>query len=210
MTSDERRNESYRAAIRERVHDKVVVEVGTGPEAILSRFCVEAGARKVYAIEMLPDTYAKACARVRELALDDRIEVILGDATTVELPELADVCVSEIVGAIGGSEGAARIMNGVRRLLREGGAMIPVRSTTMIAPVELPDSLRDEMAFGDLPARYVERIFSEVGHAFDLRLCVKGVGASHLLGAPHVFEDLDFTQHTEAEVRHRAAHVIAR
>ena len=210
MTSDERRNESYRAAIRERVRDKVVVEVGTGPDAILSRFCVEAGARKVYAIEMLPETYAKACARVRELALDDRIEVILGDATKVELPELADVCVSEIVGAIGGSEGAALIMNGVRRLLRDGAAMIPVRSTTMIAPVQLPDSLVDEMAFGDLPARYVERIFSEVGHAFDLRLCVKGVDSSHLLGAAHVFEDLDFTQHTEAEVRHRAEHVIAR
>jgi amino acid adenylation domain-containing protein len=210
MTSDERRNESYRAAIREHVRDRIVVEVGTGPEAILSRFCVEAGARKVYAIEMLPDSWAKACNRVRELGLEDRIEVILGDATKVELPERADVCVSEIVGAIGGSEGAAEIMNGVRRLLRDGASMIPVRSTTMIAPVQLPDSLLQELTFADLPARYVERIFAEVGHAFDLRLCVKGLDTSHLLADPCVFEDLDFTRPTVAEVRHQSEHVIAR
>jgi amino acid adenylation domain-containing protein len=210
MTSDERRNESYRAAIRAHVRDQVVVEVGTGPEAILSRFCVEAGARKVYAIEVLPETYRKARARVRELGLDERIEVILGDATSVELPEPADVCVSEIVGAIGGSEGAAIIMNGVRHLLRDGAAMVPRRSTTMIAPVQLPDALLEQMAFGDLPARYVERIFKEVGRAFDLRLCVKGVDPSNLLAEPRVFEDLDFTKETTAEVRHRSEHVIAR
>jgi amino acid adenylation domain-containing protein len=210
MTSDERRNESYRAAIRKHVRDKVVVEVGTGPEAILSRFCVEAGARKVYAIEMLPDTYAKACKRVAELGLDDRIEVILGDATKVDLPEPADVCVSEIVGGIGGSEGAAMIMNGVRRLLKDDAVMIPRRSTTMFAPVQLPDSLFDDMTFADLPARYVERIFAEVGHAFDLRLCVKGVGPSQLLAAPQVFEDLDFSDRVKPDVRHRAEHLIER
>ena len=106
----------------------------------------------MYAIERLPESCAKARARVSELGLDDRIEVVLGDATTVDLPEPADVCVSEIVGAIGGSEGAALIVNGVRRLLRDGAAMIPRRSTTLFAPVELPDALLDEMAFADLPA----------------------------------------------------------
>jgi amino acid adenylation domain-containing protein len=210
MTSDERRNESYRAAIREKVRGKVVLEVGTGPEALLSRFCAEAGARKVYAIEMLPDSHARACARVRELGLDDRIEVILGDAMKVDLPEPADVCVSEIVGAIGGCEGAAVIMNGVRRLLAGDAQMIPARSTTMYAPVQLPDALREELAFAPLPARYVEKIFGEIGYPFDLRLCVKGVDRSHLLAEPRVFEDLDFRDRVDAEVRHAATHVIER
>ena len=210
MTSDERRNESYRAAIREAVRDKVVVEVGTGPEAILSRFCAEAGARKVYAIEMLPETFEKASRRVGELGLENVIEVILGDATKVVLPEPADVCVSEIVGAIGGCEGSAAIMNGVRHLLRDGAAMIPVRSTTMYAPVQLPDDLLDDLAFEELPARYVDKIFAQVGHAFDLRLCVKGLDRSHLLGQPRVFEDLDYRAYAEPEVRHEAAHVIER
>src|SRR5207247_7755553 len=93
MTSDERRNDAYRAAMANSVAGKVVLEVGTGPEALLSRFCAEAGARKVYAVELLPDSYEPARRKVRQLALDDRIEVILGDATKVTLPEPADVCV---------------------------------------------------------------------------------------------------------------------
>jgi amino acid adenylation domain-containing protein len=210
MTSDERRNDSYRAAIAEKVRGRVVLEVGTGPEALLSRFCAAAGARKIYAVEMLPDSYEKARRRVAEEGLEDRIEVILGDATKVDLPEPADVCVSEIVGAIGGCEGAAAIMNGIRRHLREGAAMIPERSTTLYAPVQLPDQLLEELSFHELPARYVDRIFTEVGHPFDLRLCVKGLDRSHLLAPPQVFEDLDYTRHVDPEVRHAATLEIER
>src|SRR5262249_1946809 len=158
MTTDERRNLSYRAAI-ESVRGRVVLEVGTGPEALLSRFCVAAGARKVYAVEMLPDSYERACKRVHELGLADRIELIHGDATQVKLPEPADVCVSEIVGAIGGCEGAAEIISGVRHLLVKGAEMIPQRSTTMFAPVELPDELLQRPGFTAMPARYVRKIF---------------------------------------------------
>jgi amino acid adenylation domain-containing protein len=210
MTSDERRNESYRAAIREKVRGRVVVEVGTGPEALLARFCAEAGARKVYAVELLPDTFERARARVAELGLGERIEVIHGDATRVTLPEPADVCVSEIVGSLGGSEGAAVILNGVRPLLGEGAKVIPARSTTMYAPVELPAGLLEDLRFAPLPARYVEKIFGEFCRPFDLRLCVKGLGRSHLLAQPRVFEDLDFGSHASPEGRHSASHVIER
>lgn len=211
MTSDERRNESYRAAIREKVRDRIVVEVGTGPEALLARFCAEAGARRVYAIEMLAETFAKARQRVAELGLDDRIEVIHGDATRVTLPVAADVCVSEIVGAIGGSEGAAVILNEVRRrLLGDVAEMIPSRSTTMYAPVQLPEALLGELGFHPLPARYVAKIFEEVGHPFDLRLCVRGLNRSHLLAEPQVFEDLDFRSLVKVEASHSANHRIER
>jgi amino acid adenylation domain-containing protein len=210
MTSDERRNDSYRAAFAQRVPGKVVVEVGTGPEALLSRFCAEAGARKIYAIEMLPDSHARATRRVRELGLEHRIEVILGDATKVQLPEPADICVSEIVGAIGGCEGAAVIMNGIRHLLGGNAEMIPVRSTTMYAPVELPEELLRDLAFGPLPARYVDRIFAEIGYPFDLRLSVKGLDRSHLLAAPQTFEDLDFSGPVDPEPRHQSRFRIER
>lgn len=102
------------------------------------------------------------------------------------------------------------IMNGVRRLLGNGAEMVPLRSTTMYAPVELPEELLDELAFGALPARYVDKIFNEVGYPFDLRLCVKGLNRSHLLGEPQVFEDLDFSADVDPEVRHSARHAITR
>ncbi len=210
MTSDERRNVSYRAAIDERVRGKVVLDVGTGPEALLARFCAQAQARKVYAVELLSDTFARARERTRVLGLEDCIEMIHGDATEVELPEPVDVCVSEIVGPIGGCEGAAVVLNGVRRLLGKGGEMIPARSTTMYAPVELPDALLENPGFEALPARYVDKIFDEVGHAFDLRLCVQGLDRSQLLGAPCVFEDLDFRGPVETEFRRHTNHLIER
>ncbi|TNF22209.1 MAG: amino acid adenylation domain-containing protein [Rhodobacteraceae bacterium] len=194
MTSDERRNGSYRAAIEAAVPGKVVLEVGTGPEALLARFCIEAGARKVYAVELLEDTFLKARAKVRALGLEDRIAVIHADATQVALPERAEVCVSEIVGAIGNSEGAATILNAVRRLLTPDARWIPERSRTLIAPVELPTALRDRRGFGDLQASYVEKIFADFGHPFDLRLCARGLGYGALLAAPAPFEDFDYRQ----------------
>ncbi|HEY0836558.1 MAG TPA: amino acid adenylation domain-containing protein [Azospirillum sp.] len=202
MTSDERRNIAYRAAIGAMVPGRVVLEVGTGPEALLSRFCAEAGARKVYAIEKLEDTYNRAIARVRELGLEDRITVIHGDATEVTLPEPAEVCVSEIVGAIGGSEGSAVIMNGVRHLLAPDALMIPPRSTTLFAPVQLPDGLLRRPGFGPLPGRYARRIFDEVGYPFDVRLCVRGLDRSHLLAEPRPFEDFDYRGVVDPEYRY--------
>lgn len=193
MTNDERRNDAYRAAFAAKVRDRVVLDVGTGPEALLARFCIEAGARKAYAVELLPETHAKAQRRLRELGLEDRIELILGDATQVSLPEHVDFLVSEIVGAIGGSEGAAVILNGAREHLAPHGEMIPTRARTLYAPVELPAALLDNLGFEPLPARYVDRIFEDAGYPFDLRLCAEGLSYAHLLAEPQTFEDLDFS-----------------
>ena len=73
------------------------------------------------------------------MGLEDRIILIHGDATKVQLPELGDVLVSELVGPIGGSEGAAVILNNARRFLKDTGIMIPLKNITRIAPVSLPD-----------------------------------------------------------------------
>lgn len=194
MTNDERRNRSYKAAINRAVKDKVVVEIGTGPDAILARFCIEAGAKKVYAIEILDESYDRAVRCVRSLGLEEKIILIHGDATELELPEKADVCVSEIIGAIGGSEGAAGIINNAWRFLKEGGMMIPERSVTKIAAVSLPDKILERPALTELTKRYTEKIFEQVGYKFDLRLCVKGVNHSYLISDTQVFEDLDFTR----------------
>ena len=199
MIRDDRRNESYRAAVRRHCAGKTVVEVGTGPEAILARFCIEGGARKVYAIEVLEETYRKAKAYVRAAGLEDRIEVIHGDATTVELPEKVDVCISEIVGAIGSMEGAVPILNSARRFLKDEGVMIPVRSLTKVAAVSLPDALLANPGFTKTPAHYVERIFDAVGHRFDVRLCIKNFPPGNVLSSVGDFEDLDFRGYVQPE-----------
>jgi amino acid adenylation domain-containing protein len=193
MTSDERRNDAYRAALARVAPGTVVVDVGTGKDAILAQLALEAGARRVYAIELLGETAAKARATVARLGLDDRITVIQGDVRSVELPEPADVCISEIVGPIGGCEGARLLINSAWRLLRPGGWMIPERSVTRIAAVCLPDALRRDPHFSEVAGDYVRRIFEQRGRPFDLRLCVRGMCLDDLRSTSGVFEELDFT-----------------
>jgi amino acid adenylation domain-containing protein len=192
MTHDERRNDSYRLAINRAVNGKVALDIGTGPEALLARFCVEGGARRVYAIEMLEEPYRRALERVQSLGMQDQIVLIRGNVTMVELPEPVDVCVSEIIGPIGGVEGAAMILNDARRFLKPGGIMIPRQSTTLIAGVTLPAEFLAEPGFSYLANRYVSKIFDQVGRRFNLRLCLKGISPGALLTTCGVFEDLDF------------------
>jgi amino acid adenylation domain-containing protein len=210
MTNDERRNRSYRAALERHVRGKTVLDIGAGQDAILSSLCVEAGARRVYAIEVLEESYRKASARVAALGLSDRITLIHGDSREVRLPEKVDVCVSELVGALGGAEGAAVLMNDARRFLKDGGVMVPRRSLTRVAAVSLPDGFLADPAFAPLPAHYAEAIFRQVGRRFDLRLCLKGVTAHHLITEAGVFEDLDFAGPVTAEADHDIALTVTR
>ncbi|MFO0577725.1 MAG: amino acid adenylation domain-containing protein [Polyangia bacterium] len=192
LSSDERRNDAYRAALARCVRDQVVLAIGTGDEAILARLCIEAGAHRVYAVELHEEPCRRARARIDALGLGDRIVVVHGDAATIDLPEPAEVCVSEIVGAIGGSEGAAYVLNSARRLLRPGARILPERSVTRVAALSLPDGFLDEPAFTPLSAHYVRKIFEQVGRPFDVRLCVRGVGSDDLISDTATFEELDF------------------
>ena len=207
MTNDHRRNESYKVAIRRAVKDKVVVEVGTGQEAILARFCVEAGALRVYAIELLESTYLKAKACIEHLGLTDRIIVIHGNATEVQLPELADVCVSEIVGPIGGSEGASILINDAWRFLKPHGVMIPERTATRIAALSLPDQMMASPQFSEAGAPYVDKVFAHRGYKFDLRLCLRGVTYEDLISDVGTLEDLDHQRGMTAPAYEREEHL---
>jgi amino acid adenylation domain-containing protein len=199
MANDERRNACYRAAIEKLVPGKTVVDIGTGADALLARFSIEAGARKVYAVEMLPESFDRAAKLLAQKGLESRIHLIYGDATRVELPEKVDVCVSEIFGMIGSSEGAAVILNRARRFLKPGGMMIPYRCSTQIAAVSLPDALAREPRFTELSGPYVERLFEEAGRPFDVRICIDHFPESGILSTHGVFEAMDFTGQTPEE-----------
>jgi len=201
MATDEGRNARYRAAFARHLPGKSVIDIGTGPVAILSRLAVEAGADHVTAIDLLESTARKARETVERLGLSDKITVINADASTVALPDRADVCVSEIVGAIGGSEGAAKIINAARRLLKDPSAMLPKRSLTKMAVVNVPAAAL-EPGFSDIAAHYVERIFAEVGRPFDLRLCLKNLPRSAIVSDDAPFEDLDYTREVPLEATH--------
>ena len=135
---DEVRTNAYRAAIRRVVtSESVVLDIGTG-SGILAFFACEAGARRVFAVE---DQHSADLATLlaRHLGFGDRMEVIHDRSTNIELPEPADVLVTETLGAFGFEE---RILSSVidarTRLLRPGATIIPRRVELFVVPVELP------------------------------------------------------------------------
>jgi amino acid adenylation domain-containing protein len=191
MTEDRRTKDLYRRAIARAVPGKVVVDVGTGGDAALAVLCAEAGAKKVYAVEVLPDAAASARARVAALGLSGRIEILEGAAATIELPEPAEVCISELIGTIGSSEGVIPILADAQRFVRPGGAWIPRRCLTQVAAVELPAALLAAPVLTPLARHYTDKVFAAVGEPFDLRQCVRRFSPTGLLSAPAAFEDLD-------------------
>jgi len=116
------------------------VDIGTGPFALLAVMAARAGAKRVYAIEINPDAAALAKKRVQELGLQSTVQVIEGDSTKVELPEKADLVVSELIGSIATQEGVEPIIVDAReRKLKKDldgrSGMIPDRCQTCIAPI---------------------------------------------------------------------------
>lgn len=200
MTHDDVRNGRYREALRGLVRDQVVVDIGTGQDANWARACVDAGARCVYAIEEIASAFEDANRLVGRLGLADRIHLLHGPSLGIELPERADLCVSEIIGLIGSSEGVAVALNDARRrLLKPGAAMVPHRCVTRIAALSLPEHLWQAPVFKPAAARYARRVFQAVGKRFDLRVCVRSLSTTRLLSASAIFEELDFSEELPTE-----------
>jgi Ribosomal protein L11 methyltransferase (PrmA) len=97
MLEDRVRTLRFIRAIRRTVRSgDVVVDLGTG-SGVLAVAAAQAGAKHVYAIEVRP--IADVAARLFQASgLSDRITLIRGTSTEIELPERADVLVSEMIG----------------------------------------------------------------------------------------------------------------
>ncbi|MCP4696731.1 MAG: amino acid adenylation domain-containing protein [Gammaproteobacteria bacterium] len=201
MSAHTSRNRCYLSAFKKVLKGKKAVEIGPGPELILSRLALEAGAEKIYAIELLEETWKQAKQALKSFGLEERIILIHADAREAELPEKVDYCISEIIGGIGGSEGAARIINDARRFLHDGRCMIPQRSLTKIAAITLPQSDFD-YSFPQIAKHYVDKIFAQTGYAFDLRLCVKNLPFKNIISTTDTFEDLDYACDILLEMQH--------
>lgn len=194
MTTDRLRNAAYRAAIDRAAPGRTVVDIGTGQDALWAIEAARCGARHVHAIEVMPESAAKAREAVRNAGVQDRVTVHEGLSTEIDLPTPADVCVSEIIGTIGGSEGAAKVLCDAReRLVKPGGFMIPFRCVTTVAAVDLGGLLPPEgLAFGQGALGQLERIFASVGRPFDVRLCLYGMDEKSFVSEQAEVESLEF------------------
>lgn len=210
MTFDRSRLDCYERALRTAVRDKVVIDIGTGRDALLARMAVDAGARKVYAIELLERPAQQAKALVESLGLSQRIIVVHGRSQDVELPEKADICVSENIGHIGGAEGCDILLNDARRFLKPQGTVMPSRCETRVAAIQMPEEFLRAPAFEELGAYYAGQAWRGAGYKHDFRLCVTGATREMLRSTLATFETLDFTQAAQSRYERDVRMTITR
>ncbi|KAF0907681.1 hypothetical protein E2562_020453 [Oryza meyeriana var. granulata] len=137
MLQDFVRTGTYYAAVMENRSDfegRVVVDVGAG-SGILSLFAAQAGARHVYAVEASEMSEHAQRLISGNPSLGQRITVIKGKVEEVELPEKADILISEPMGTLLVNERMLESYVIARdRFLVPGGKMFPTTGRIHMAP----------------------------------------------------------------------------
>lgn len=119
MINDTGRNIAYKEAIERAVPGKVVCDIGTGT-GFLSILAAKAGAKKVYSVEMDPGRADFARKVIKQVGLDNVIEVINDNFMNTDIT--ADIFVSETIGTQIFNE---YIIDISQHALRNGGQFIP-------------------------------------------------------------------------------------
>lgn len=114
-----------------------VLDLGTGPYALFAIIAAQAGANTVYAIEANAQVAKIARETIARSRYADRITLLEGLSTDVQLPEQVDICVAEIVGSIVSEEGAVATIADAHRFMKQPlnpNNWIPNRIQTYAAP----------------------------------------------------------------------------
>ena len=149
---DTARLDAYANALRALVRPgDVVLDLASGT-GILGMLACQAGAARVYAIEM--DGIVELARQIaRDNRLDDRIVSIHQLAARATLPEPVDLVVTDGAGRFGFEAGLIETLSDARRrFLKPGGRVIPSSLTLTIAPVEARE-LRERIHFWNRPIR---------------------------------------------------------
>lgn len=141
MMNDKARNEAYRRAIEKLVtKDDIVVEIGAG-SGILSIMAAKAGAKHVYAIEGSEHFVEIARENAKINGVEDKVTVIHGMSTQVQLPEKATVLLGEILGTmLDGESATTYYYDAKKRLCTRDAKVIPhsgVQYATLIESEKL-------------------------------------------------------------------------
>lgn len=153
MLRDEARNRFYENAIAAAVKPgDVVLDIGTG-SGLLSMMAVRAGASHVYTCEENPVIAELACQVIAQNGMSDQITVLSAHSTRLEvgrdLPERADVLVTETFSELIAGEGVLLALNHARQtLLKPGAAVVPETAELLAVPYQY-DNPRENISLPD-------------------------------------------------------------
>ena len=191
--ADAARVSAFASAIAEVVRPgDVVLDLASGT-GILGLLACRAGASRVYAVDG-GGMAQPARAIVRENGLEDRVQVINGVASHVDLPERADVLVTDQIGHFGFEAGLVELVaHARRRFLKPDARLMPSRVDLLLAPVEVPD-VDEAIAFWSRrPAGFnmdpLHEMAVNSGYPWTL-------DTGHLLGTPRAGGSIDLSAET--------------
>jgi tetratricopeptide (TPR) repeat protein len=188
MLADLSRNQGYEEAINRNVKaGQTVLDIGTG-SGILSMMCARAGADKVYSCETIADIAEAAQEVIVDNGFEERIEIFHTRSNNLkvgkQLPEKADVLVSEILdtGLLG--EGVLPALRHAKEnLLKKGVTIIP-KSAEIKGALVQSDHLRAIAPLKDLSGFDLKR--------FAMFQKLESYQARHLNAIPHQFLTEEF------------------
>ncbi|XP_060920495.1 protein arginine N-methyltransferase 6 [Labrus mixtus] len=207
MIADHVRTNTYRMAIlrnSELIRGKVVLDVGAGT-GVLSMFCVQAGAKKVFAVEAC-SIAEQAANIVQQNNMEDRIEVIRGTVETVDLPEQVEVIVSEWMGyALLHESMLNSVLFARDKWLKPGGLILPNKAELYISPISDP-VVEDRLQFWyTVKDRYGVDMSGMYGFArkciMNSDIAMNSVHVEDVLSHPARFAELDLNTVSVDELR---------
>jgi Ribosomal protein L11 methyltransferase (PrmA) len=217
MLNDRSRTSRFIEAIEQVVRpEDVVLDIGTG-SGVLAIAAARAGAKHVYAIEA-GDMARLARASFEANQVADRVTLLEGWSTQLDIPEPGDVLVSEIIGEVPLGERILEVTLDARdRLLKDGARLIPSRLQVFGVPVAIPPELLGSRTITD---EVIERWQSWYGIDF-APLAGAARNTSHTLlldaettrelpplGPPTLLSDLDLRTLQEVQAQGEGAVTI--
>ena len=125
METDQLRVDAFRKAFKKYrgLKNKVVCEVGVGTLALTKYFLPDV--KKAYLIESNPNVIPLVKKELKKNGWDKKVELIHGDALTVELPEKVDYIIGELMSIFCANELQVQIFKHMRRFLKPNGKLMP-------------------------------------------------------------------------------------
>ncbi|KAF8625564.1 hypothetical protein AX15_005327 [Amanita polypyramis BW_CC] len=113
-----------------------VAGAGRGP--LVAR-CLKAVARSkrsafIYVVEKNPNAFVTLQER-QEKEWGDKVKILFGDMRFIDVPEPADILISELLGSFGDNELSPECLDGAVRFLKPDGISIPSSYTAHLAPL---------------------------------------------------------------------------
>ncbi len=207
MLNDRERTSRYIKAIEETVREgDVVIDIGTGT-GVLAVAAARAGAAHVYAIEA-GSIAGVAKSTFEANSLRDRVTLVEGWSREVELPERADVLVSEILGDEALSERVLEVtLDARKRHLKPDARLVPAKVRIFGMPVTVPKELLSRYAFTtEATANWREWYGIEFGHLVDISrkhpptifLGKPMASLLRILGEPILLSEIDLTTFSQS------------